>query len=323
MKTKKIAVFFGGFNNEREVSLNSGKNICLTLAQKYEVLPIEIGVNKSLNFVSLESLKKMENGFNLEKDFKLDILKKMSFEELKKSNELSVDFVFLALHGAWGEDGGVQSILDYYQIPYTGSSAKVNAICMDKLITQKLANSIDIKTPLTFQISFPINSGVSLPNNYPLFAKPNSGGSSNGNKLIRQEEDYNSLKGEYLIQEYISGREFTVGIIDSEALPVIEIIAENNFDYAAKYLSNSTKEIFPDESKLTKELQKQTLLITRELGCRGLTRSDFLVTLQGENQIYYLETNTIPGCTSSSLCPKMAKKLNYSMLEFLEKQFPK
>ena len=324
-----IAVFFGGFNSEREVSLNSGRNIALSLDKsRYNVFPLELTKDRNWKETSLELLQDHDliaSGFLTESQMSQIHNTFVSFSDLSfwlKNNK--IDLVFLALHGGWGENGGVQSLLDLYEVPYTGSNALSSAICMDKVKTQEIVSIHNIKTPKTIVANFEFNSTESITevirSKLPLFAKPNSGGSSQGNRLIQELTDLEGLEGEYLLQEVIKGRELTVPVLGESALPVIEIISENNFNYFDKYLSSQTREICPADliPEMSKEIQRQAIIAHKALGCRGLSRSDFMLTQDGS--IIYLETNTTPGCTASSLCPKAAKALGWSMPKFLDKQ---
>ena len=352
---KKIAVIYGGFT-EREVSLNSGRNIALNLNYSYTVYPIEITndgqwqldkilrlqeINKiSAGFLTIEQIDSIPND-----SLPISILDTATGFNWFETNQ--IDLVYLALHGGWGENGGIQSLLDYLDVRYTGSRASSSALCMDKLKTQEIVsynlmqnaakNPVDLyknlKIPHTICVDFDLQNIVDIDNliqknfGYPTFAKPRDGGSSCGNRLIEQKDDLVGLNGLYLLQEVVVGREITVPVLstaydtslDSLAMPIVEIISSNNFDYFDKYLSTQTQEICPAKIsiELTNQIQKIAQNIHLWLGCSGLSRSDFIIT---QDEIYYLETNTTPGCTASSLCPKSAKAMGMTMLEFLEKQ---
>ena len=327
-----IAVIYGGFNFEREVSLNSGRNIVTSLDKsKFNVFPVEIQNNRTWilqDIANLEQINQISSGFLTEK-------------ELPKTNKIAtinpwnwfadnkIDLVYLALHGEWGESGGIQSLLDYLQILYTGSDALASALAMDKLKTQEIVANYDVPIIPTLSVDFGnrANLETEIANflQYPLFAKPRHGGSSCGNKILNNYQDSLDLKGAYILQKIIKGRELTVPVLGNTLenlvqMPIIEIVADNNFDYFDKYLSPKTQEICPAQidANLSQKIQELAKTAHFALGCSGLSRSDFLIT--DKNKIFYLETNTTPGCTASSLCPKSAKAIGWSMQQFLEKQ---
>jgi D-alanine-D-alanine ligase len=329
-----VAVIYGGFGEEREVSLNSGLNIVANLDKtKFNVFPLEIRNDRNWilqDIEKLEQISKLKNGFLTEKEF----LKQNDLQEniqiINPWNwfaENKIDVAYLALHGKWGEDGGIQSLLDYLQIAYTGSGALASSIAMDKLKTQQILSNYGILTVPTLAVDFGNREGLESEIKdfleYPLFAKPRFGGSSCGNKVLNNYQDSLELGGEYMLQKIIKGKEFTAPIMGNTKIiemPIIEIISDNNFDYFDKYISTKTQEICPAQIdfNLQKELQKYAKIAHIQLGCSGLTRSDFLVT--NINEIFYLETNTTPGYAISSLCPKSAKAMGWSISQFLEFQ---
>jgi D-alanine-D-alanine ligase len=329
-----VAVIYGGFGEEREVSLNSGLNIVTNLDKtKFNVFPLEIRNDRSWilqDIDKLEQISKLKSGFLTEKEF-------LKQEDLQENTQIinpwnwfaqnKIDVAYLALHGKWGEDGGVQSLLDYLQIAYTGSEALASSVAMDKLKTQQILSNYGILTVPTLAVNFEdrenLETKIKKFLEYPLFAKPRFGGSSCGNKILNNYQDSLELSGKYLLQKIIQGREFSAPIMGNTKIiemPIIEIISENNFDYFDKYISTKTQEICPAKIglNLQKELQKYAKMAHLELGCSGLTRSDFLVT--DKNEIFYLETNTTPGYAISSLCPKSARAMSWSISQFLEFQ---
>ena len=327
-----IAVIYGGFNFEREVSLNSGRNIATSLDKtKFRVFPLEIQNNRTWilqDIAKLEQINQISNGFLTEKELpKTDKITTINPWNWFVDNK--IDLVYLALHGEWGESGGIQSLLDYLQIPYTGSDALASALAMDKLKTQEILSHYGIPIIPTLSVDFSnrANLETEIANflEYPLFAKPRHGGSSCGNKILHNYQDSLDLEGIYVLQKIIKGRELTVPVLGNNLetlvqMPIVEIVADNNFDYFDKYLSSKTQEICPAkiDSNLSFQIQNFAKSAHFVLGCSGLTRSDFLIT--DENKIFYLETNTTPGCTAASLCPKSAKAIGWSMQQFLEKQ---
>ncbi len=294
MKIKNIAVFLGGDSWERDVSIKSGYNIVKSLLEmNFSVYPIDI---KYLSW----------NIF------------------LKKK----IDKVFISLHGKFGEDGSIQGFLETLNIPYTGSNVFASSISINKFLTKLLVRNLNINIIPDFLInSFNFNKYCSLDslnNNFckkifnilgfPILIKPNKSGSSIGVKII---DNINSLKlylsnyykkyGDILIEKYILGDEYTVGILNKKVLPIIKINPKNNFyDYKSKYLVKS-KYCYPNGLKKNIEdiLIKNSLDIWNLLECRGCIRIDYLV--DKNNSVWFLELNTIPGMTNFSLVPFAAK----------------
>jgi D-alanine-D-alanine ligase len=288
---EKIAVLMGGTSSERKVSLASGKNIADALASlgKYEVVPV---------------------------DLKSDSLDGMPDD---------ISRVYIALHGGWGENGGVQAALDTKKIPYTGPGAMSSRIAMDKIKTKMV---LEMKGVPTAAWSLASSGAESSPLPLPVVVKPPCDGSSVGiSKVSRPDEWASALdtalaaqggKGEVLVEEFIPGREMTVGIIDGEALPVIEIVAKGGwYGYDEKYKSEETRyPFYGDEGSALipncppEKLQKIALDAYAAIGCRGVTRVDFRVSPIG--RCYVLELNTSPGFTSHSLVPKAGMRTGLS-----------
>lgn len=275
----------GGTSNEREVSLVSGKNIADALRSlgKYEVIPID--------------------------------LKSDSLDELPEH----VDKVYIALHGGWGENGGVQAALDTRRIPYTGPGAVASQIAMDKVRTKRVLESKGVPTAKWVLAG---SETATSPLPLPVVVKPPCDGSSVGISKVTNEAEWKpALSAAFasmhrggdaaLVEEFIPGREMTVGVIDGVALPVIEIVAPGGwYGYNEKYKSNETRYPFLEESDLATELQKLAVDAYRAVGCRGVTRVDFRVSTQG--RCYVLELNTSPGFTAHSLVPKAGMRTGLS-----------
>jgi D-alanine-D-alanine ligase len=300
-KKLRIALFFGGTSEEREVSLISGKSVAEKLDQsKYDVTPVEVNVDGSWQLPE------------------------------------GTDVAFLALHGPGGEDGTVQSKLDELKIPYTFSGAVASALAMDKNETKKIVSRAGIL--VAEQIEINKSDYEKNPESFlkqitgMVVIKPNRIGSSYGvtisDKLeeIKLAIDQAFVHGDdILIEKYIAGKEFTVPVLGNkklQALPVIEIVPKNGskfFDFKAKYQEEFRDEIVPARisPELTKKLQDEALKIHKLIGCRGVSRSDFIVT--DKEEIYFLEINTIPGMTGASLVPQSAAAAGYSYSQFLDK----
>ena len=277
---KRIAVLMGGTSSEREVSLMSGKNVAEALASlgKYEVIPVDV------------------------KDDTLDAMPK------------DVDAAYIALHGGWGENGGVQAALNALRIPYTGPGVLASQIAMDKVKTKMVLEMKNVPTA-KWGLANPDTEKSPLP--LPVVVKPPCDGSSVGISKVSSEDQWKpalKLAGSdpILVEEFVPGREFTVAVVDGEAWPVIEIVAKGGwYGYEEKYNSEETKYPFlcdqdqtliPHPSSLETELQKLAVQAYEALGCRGVTRVDFRVSPLG--RCYVLELNTSPGFTSHSLVPK-------------------
>ena len=283
---KKIAVLMGGTSSEREVSLQSGRNVAEALASlgKYEVVPVVLDADN------------------------LDAMPK------------DVDAAYIALHGGWGENGGVQLALDKIGVPYTGPGAAASQIAMDKVKTKMVLEMNGVPTA-AWGLANPDTEKSPLP--LPVVVKPPCDGSSVGISKVSKQEDWKSALEDavkaisaenaksspptVLVEEYIPGREFTVGVIDGEPLPVLEIVAPNGwYGYHEKYDSNETRYPFLEDGELARKMQKIAVDAYKAVGCRGVTRVDFRVSPLG--RCYVLELNTSPGFTSHSLVPKAGMK---------------
>ena len=268
---KRIAVLMGGTSSEREVSLMSGKNVAEALASlgKYEVIPVDV------------------------KDDTLDAMPK------------DVDAAYIALHGGWGESGGVQAALNALRIPYTGPGVLASQIAMDKVKTKMVLEMKNVPTA-KWSLANPGTEQSPLP--LPVVVKPPCDGSSVGISKVSSEDQWKpALKladsDPILVEEFIPGREFTVAVVDGEAWPVIEIVAKGGwYGYEEKYNSDETKYPFLEDAELAPKMQKIAVDAYKAVGCRGVTRVDFRVSPLG--RCYVLELNTSPGFTSHSLVPK-------------------
>ena len=286
---KRIAVLMGGTSSEREVSLRSSAAVVKGLETAgYEVVPV-----------------------TLERDA-LDALPR------------DVDAVFIALHGGYGENGGVQADLDALGLPYTGPGATSSRITMDKIATKRILDDAGVGTA-PYEVLEAGMETTSLP--LPVVVKPPRDGSSVGVSKVTEPGEWAAAlalarkadpKGEVLVEQYIPGREWTVGVIDGEALPVIEIRAANGwYGFAEKYTAGTTQYVFPEAAEdqpLLARCQAEAVAAFRAVGGRGMSRVDFRVSPEGVP--YVLEINTIPGFTATSLLPKAAAKagMDFSQL---------
>jgi len=286
----KVAVVYGGPSPEADVSRKSATGVISALKEKgYEVFPLE-----------------------LDRNF------------LRKLGEINPDKVFLVLHGCPGEDGTVQGLLEIMGFDYTGCNSRTSAICIDKDITKRVLKTYGIPVPAGE--TYFNEEEVELVE-LPCVVKPARTGSSLGINIARTEEEFwKAVKEAFrydtkiLVEEYIEGRELTVGVLNGRALPPVEIITENNFyDYEAKYKKSTTQYIVP--APLPKRLKEKILRISEKaykiLECRGAVRIDFRIDEKGAP--YLLEINTIPGMTERSLLPKAALSAGISFSELIER----
>ena len=272
----KIAVFMGGESSEREVSLRSGKAVLASLKrQGFEAYGIELNPDN-------EILPFIQNDY---------------------------DLAYLVLHGGNGENGRLQSVLDILGKKYTGSGVLASAITMDKRRTKMIAESIGIKTPKTFDKIEEIDS-------FPVIVKPVDEGSSVGlhvcNSLFEVKEAVEKIK-KPIIEEYIKGDELTVGVMNDKALGVLRIIpkAADIYDYNSKYEIGGSIHEYPAkiDNKVYKKAMKVAEDIHKELAMKGISRSDFIMR---DDEIYFLEVNSSPGMTETSLIPDLATLQGYT-----------
>ena len=317
MAKKKVGVLRGGPSSEYEVSLKTGKSVMDNLsvpglAERYEVLDIFIDKEGVWHYLGTPITPE-------------NIFKK-------------VDVIFNALHGAYGEDGTVQKLLDTFGIPYTGSTALASAVGMNKVLSKNIYKNNNLKTPLHATVSKKDDlqkEVLKLFKSFPMPAvvKPVNGGSSVGTSLVKTLTELEmavalALKysDQALIEEFIAGKEATCGIIDNfrsepfYALLPVEIqkpVESAFFDYEAKY-SGKSEEICPgnfttEEKNIIQEMAKGA---HQALGLRHYSRSDFII--HPRRGIYILETNTLPGLTGESLLPKSLKAVGCSLPDFLD-----
>ena len=275
----KVGVIMGGISSEREISLKSGKSIIENIDKnKYEVIPVVI-------------------------DEKVDIINKVK----------DLDFALLALHGKFGEDGTVQSVLQTLDIPYSGCGALTSALCMDKDLTKTVLQANGIRTARWLNVKSVEEIDYEAIENigYPVFIKPTNGGSSvatfkiyDKEKVQEAVEEGLKWDTEVMIEEFIDGNEITCPVFDNKLFPVIAIKPKSDFfDYTQKYSENGADEVLVElEEDLYKEVKEMAL--------------DMIVNKEGTP--YILEVNTLPGMTAASLFPKSAKGEGYSFSEFLD-----
>ncbi|MFZ4396765.1 MAG: D-alanine--D-alanine ligase family protein [Kiritimatiellia bacterium] len=279
MRFTNAGVLMGGCSSEREISLTSGRAVVVGLREAgYLVTPV---------ILDQESVAGRLDG---------------------------LDAVFIALHGGYGENGGVQADLDRLHMPYTGSGALASQTAMCKIATKQLLVKAGLPTA-EFEV---LSRGMEHTRlSLPVVVKPPRDGSSVGLSRVRTAADWpaalaearrHDAAGEVLVETYLPGREWTVGIVGDETFPVVEIQAPNDlYDFQAKYTKGASQYVFPEGVELdtlTKICRDLAIAAFRAVGCRGLGRVDFRVLPDGRP--FVLEINTIPGFTPTSLLPKAA-----------------
>jgi len=328
----KIGVFLGGPSKEYEVSLKSGKNLIKNLdLKKFIVYKIFISKDLKVKIYEIEEKNQI-----LVKSFS-EIFSALNF--LKKN--LKLEYLFLALHGYFGEDGKLQTLLEIFNFKYSGSGPEASMLGMDKIRASMIFETLGLKVPEFFFVSFSewqlkkkeflkiIKERIG----FPLIVKPNHQGSSVGISLVKNLTSLDkALKKaslfdkEIMIQKYISGIEVSCGVLENNgitlALPPIEIIPKKSefFDYQAKYENGASFEICPPKNislKIQREIQASSILAHQGLGCKDFSRVDFILEKKSAS-LYILEVNTLPGLTKNSLIPKELKKAQIDFKEFLE-----
>ena len=334
----KIVVLAGGTSTERSVSITSGTMVCKALREKnHQAVLVDI-------FCGIEVNGNLEDAF-AEENYDVDKAAEYMHSFDEKLDEMiasrrrffgrnvlelceAADVVFLALHGANGEDGKVQAAFDLLGIIYTGSGYLGSAIAMDKGLSKKLFLESGVPTPAgaILKKGEPVKElweyGLSL----PCVVKASCGGSSVGVYIAHTNEEYwqamkdaFSYEPEVVVEEYIEGREFSVGVVDGKAYPIIEIAPiEGFYDYTNKYKAGATVDTCPAvlTEEQTKEMQKHAEDGVAALGIENYCRLDFMMRKDG--RMYCLEANTLPGMTPTSLLPQEAQVLGISYPELCE-----
>jgi D-alanine-D-alanine ligase len=291
----------GGYSSEREISLRSGQAVADALSQEgYRVIPMDITTDDLAQIT-------------------------------RQIQATPLDIAFIALHGRLGEDGVIQDILERLDVPYTGSGVGASQMAFNKILTQKALQSAGLPVPANYYITDGKNVDFKTAWNQikstPLVVKPACEGSSIGVHIVRHPSEWEpafknalSYGPQIIVEEFISGREFTAGIFDREALPLVEMVLKSNFfSFTAKYQKGATQYICPAElpDHLTRKIKELSLSANEVLGCEGFSRVDLRV--DDHEQPFILEVNTIPGFTGTSLFPKAAREAGYSFVQVCEK----
>jgi D-alanine-D-alanine ligase len=274
---ESIVIVYGGIGDERSISIKSGQSVAESLKDQYPIKEVCLETNTLPDWIDKDR-----------------------------------HIVFPVMHGAFGEDGQLQSLLEERGINFVGSGSESSALCMDKFAAKKCAEKINIETAdyrLIEAGAVPLADAVIEKIGDTLVLKPNNSGSSCGVTFIKGRSSLGLAlskieTGSWLIERALNGRELTIGILGGRALEVVEIICER-YDYNAKYNSKDTVYVSPADipEALVLNLKAQAEAIFKECKCRDFARVDFI--LEGD-KAYFLEINTIPGMTKTSLFPKSA-----------------
>lgn len=290
-RDKKIGVLMGGLSAERDISLRSG-NACLKALTSRGHNAVAIDAGRDLPF---------------------------------RLRDEMIDVVFLALHGRYGEDGTVQGLLEIMGIPYTGSGVLASAIAINKAVTKEILRSKGIRTPGF--IALTSTDGVAgLKIALPVVVKPAKEGSTIGISVVKDGNDllpaveeafrYDTL---VLVEDFVKGREVTVGVLDGSSMTIVEVRPKSGFyDFHSKYTAGMTEYICPAEisSEMEKVCRDLAVDVYDAVGCSGAARIDMIIDEEGPQAI---EINTIPGMTETSLLPKAAAYEGMSFEELVEK----
>jgi D-alanine-D-alanine ligase len=333
MRQLKSALVFGGSSEERWVSVASAQNLCRHFPfaeivffnqayQGYRVSVDELQAHSS-PFTQAFVPQKTQPDFT-------------SFAAAL--NVLDDKILFMGFHGSEGENGELQKVLEDKQISFTGSGSLASRLCFSKDAAKKVATKENVQ--IADELFLPAGQTAQLLSrveeflraNKKIVLKPNANGSSIGLYIVSSQEQLNAAwqgllesKQDYVVEEFISGRELTVGVLQTklglQALTASEVITEagSHFDYEGKYLGRGTREITPADlpATLLKKAQDLALKVHRIFGCFGYSRTDMI--LRGED-LFFLETNTLPGLTKASFIPQQLAEAGISMQEFVTGQ---
>lgn len=323
----KIAVLFGGVSEERDVSIASAAQIVPALrALGHEVFTTDTAAGR----LSSEDEKRLLASGVAPEPPATEAIANVRSRAVTVSPTIfdvqEVDVVFLALHGGAGEDGRIQAMLDLAGMTYTGSNHIASAAAMDKDLSKRLFVSVAVPTPNWLMA--PVNAAqVDSALRWPVIVKPNKQGSTVGLTVVRTAtqlapaiKSARHYDDEVMIEQFIAGREFTVGILEGEALPVGEIVSPGEvFDYQSKYQAGAATEVFPAEipEQESALLQDYALRAHRVLKLGCYSRIDFRRDEAGN--YWCLEANSLPGMTATSLLPQAAKAAGIGFPELLER----
>jgi D-alanine-D-alanine ligase len=284
LSNKKIGVLYGGLSSEREISIKSGKAV-LNAFKKLKLNVCGIDVNRNIA------------------------------EEIKKEK---IDIAYIALHGSMGEDGTIQGMLEILGIPYTGSGVFASAASIDKDVSKKIFKYAGILTPEWKMLKK--FGAVPKIKKYPVIVKPVLQGSTIGVAIVEKSSEFAvavkevfKYGGEALIEQFIEGKEVTVGVLNGKALPVVEIVPKGKFyDFKSKYQRDGSQHIIPARvsEKAYETAQSSAEKVYEIFKCRAICRVDMIV--DKKDKVWILENNTIPGMTKTSLVPDEGRAAGYN-----------
>lgn len=333
-----IVLISGGPSSEREVSIVSSKSILKSLRESGHNVKVVDPINGDIE-VSEDEIFSLKLGKESPSADKINEIRKNSNRNILRCFNSDIfdntDIAFLGVHGKFGEDGRLQTLLELRDIKYTGSGVFSSALAMDKDLSKVLLHSSGISTPEWFSLNADsetetenLNFKISSSFGYPCVIKPNNEGSTVGLSIVKPDVEDVQLQSsidlafrysdKIIIEKFIKGRELTVTILDNEAFPVIEIIPKDGFyDYEHKYTKGMTEYICP--AKIPKDIETKAkdiaLKAHKIFGCSVYSRIDLMYD-EKYGELYFLEINTLPGMTETSLVPKsaLANGMNFTML---------
>ncbi len=315
---KNIALLAGGYSGEYVISIQTAKtiekNLDDTLYNVYKII-----VTRDEWYYEAG-----ENRYQIDKnDFSLHL----------PGGKVNFHCVFIAIHGSPGEDGRIQGYLDMIKLPYTTCNSIVSALTFNKSYCNKVVkafNVVNIANSVHLIKGEPYSMGAILDTlKLPVFVKPNESGSSLGVSKVKQVEELLPAiekafaeDNQVLIEEFIEGRELTIGVYKAngrlQALPATEIVSKNEFfDYEAKYTPGVTNEITPAQipEGLKEQLESKAMYIYRHLNCRGVVRMDFILQ-KSSGKLFFLEVNTMPGQSENSIVPQQVRESGRTLKDF-------
>ena len=322
----KIVVLCGGNSSEREVSINSGYNVCKALRNMGDNA---ILIDAFFGTDDLNIFDKTVDTYDVEKARDEIREKSESVEKIYKERNtfwgentmeicMKSDIVFIALHGKNGEDGRCQAAFDLRGVKYTGSGYEASAIGMDKGMTKQIFEYKNVPTAKSVWLKKGDDTSLDkIGMEVPVVVKACNGGSSVGVELVMSEDEYDDAVKEsfkydnhILVEKYIKGREFSIGVINDKALPVVEIIPKNGwYDYKNKYQSGATEDVCPANlsEEETVKMQQVAVSACKAIGYEAYARAD--VMMDEDGNMYCLEINTLPGMTNTSMVPIEANEI--------------